>query len=99
MADAENQFLENMPGEIKEVLHWYADGQSRVPASKTVAEFAGRFLGGMYEDGAVIPMDLPASAPEVLALTLPATPDQSSECRSVAQPRFRTSARSSLPNQ
>lgn len=68
--DSENQFLENMPGEIKEVLHWYADGQSRIPASKTVAEFAGRFLGGMYEDGAVIPTDLPASAPEVLALTL-----------------------------
>lgn len=68
--DAENQFLENMPGEIKEVLHWYADGQSRIPASKTVAEFAGRFLGGMYEDGAVIPTDLPASAPEVLALTI-----------------------------
>ena len=68
--DAENQFLENMPGEIKEVLHWYADGQSRIPASKSVAEFAGRFLGGIYEDGAVIPTDLSASAPEVLALTL-----------------------------
>jgi len=68
--DTENQFLEGMPGEIKEVLHWYADGQSRIPASKAVAEFAGRFLGGMYEDGAVIPTDLSASAPEVLALTL-----------------------------
>lgn len=68
--DAENQFLESMPGEIKDVLHWYADGQSRIPASKSVAEFAGRFLGGIYEDGAVIPTDLSASAPEVLALTL-----------------------------
>ena len=68
--DAENQFLENMPGEIKEVLRWYADGQSRVPASKKTAEFAGRFLGGMYEDGAVLPTNLSASAPEVLALTL-----------------------------
>jgi tetratricopeptide (TPR) repeat protein len=68
--DAENEFLENMPGEIQEVLHWYADGQSRIPASKSVAEFAGRFLGGIYEDGAVVPTDLPASAPEVLALTL-----------------------------
>jgi tetratricopeptide (TPR) repeat protein len=68
--DAENQFLENMPGEIQNVLHWYADGQSRIPASKSVAEFAGRFLGGIYEDGAVIPTDLSASAPEVLALTL-----------------------------
>ena len=68
--DAENQFLEGMPGEIKEVLHWYADGQSRIQASKSVAEFAGRFLGGIYEDGAVIPTDLSASAPEILALTL-----------------------------
>jgi tetratricopeptide (TPR) repeat protein len=67
---AENQFLENMPGEIKEVLHWYADGQSRIPAGKSIAEFAGRFLGGIYEDGAVVPTDLSASAPEVLALTL-----------------------------
>ena len=68
--DAENQFLENMPGEIKDVLRWYAHGQSRIPASKSVADFAGRFLGGMYEDGAVIPTDLSASAPEILALTL-----------------------------
>ena len=70
VTETENQFLENMPGEIKEVLHWYADGQSRIPASKSVAEFAGRFLGGIYEDGAVVPTDLSASAPEVLALTI-----------------------------
>ncbi len=68
--DAENQFLENMPGEIKEVLHWYADGPSRVPASESMTGFAGQFLGGMCEDGAVVPTNLSASAPEVLALTL-----------------------------
>ena len=68
--DAENQFLEDMPGEVQEVLHWYAGGQSRIPATKSVAEFAGRFLGGIYEDGAIVPTDLSASAPEVLALTL-----------------------------
>lgn len=68
--DAESQFLENMPSEIKEVLHWYAGGKPRVPASKSVADFAGRFLGGIYEDGAVVPTDLSASAPEVLALAL-----------------------------
>jgi tetratricopeptide (TPR) repeat protein len=70
VTETENRFLENMPGEIKEVLRWYADGKSRVRASVRMADFAGRFLGGMYEDGAVIPTDLPASAPEVLALTL-----------------------------
>ena len=97
--DAENQFLENMPGEIKEVLRWYADGQSRGRASESMAEFAGRFLGGMYEDGAVLPTNLSASAPEVLRSDPPATSDQSSECWSVAQSRFRTSARSPLPSQ
>jgi tetratricopeptide (TPR) repeat protein len=68
--DAANQFLENMPGEIKEVLHWYADGHSKIRASDSMADFAGRFLGAMYEDGAVLPTNLSASAPEVLALTL-----------------------------
>ncbi len=68
--DAENQFLEHMPGEIKEVLQWHADGQSRVSPSQSMAEFAGRFLGGMYEDGAALPTNLSAPAPEVLALVL-----------------------------
>jgi tetratricopeptide (TPR) repeat protein len=68
--DAENQFLENMPGEIKEVLRWHADAQSRGQASQSIADFAGRFLGGMYEDGAVLPTNHSASAPEVLALVL-----------------------------
>jgi tetratricopeptide (TPR) repeat protein len=35
-----------------------------------MAEFAGRFLGGMYEDGAVLPTNVAASAPEVLAFAL-----------------------------
>ncbi len=68
--DAENQFLQHMPGEIKEVLRWYGDGHSKVRASESMTEFAGQFLGGMYEDGAVVPMNLSASDPEVLALTL-----------------------------
>jgi tetratricopeptide (TPR) repeat protein len=69
-AAAENKFLEDMPGEIKEVLQWYADARSRVPAGQSMADFAGRFLGGMYEDGAVLPANLSASAAEVLALTV-----------------------------
>jgi hypothetical protein len=47
-----------------------ADVQSKVSASQGMAEFAGRFLGGMYEDGAVLPTNLATSAPEVLALAL-----------------------------
>jgi tetratricopeptide (TPR) repeat protein len=70
VTDAENEFLENMPGEIKEVLCWHADAQSRGRASQSITDFAGRFLGGMYEDGAVLPTNLSASAPEVLALLL-----------------------------
>jgi tetratricopeptide (TPR) repeat protein len=69
-ADAENKFLEDMPGEIKEVLEWYADARSSVPAGHNMADFAGRFLGAMYEDGAVLPTNLSASAPELLALVL-----------------------------
>jgi tetratricopeptide (TPR) repeat protein len=69
-ADAQDRFLENMPGEIMEVLQWNADAQSKVSASQGMAEFAGRFLGGMYEDGAVLPTKLSDSAPEVLALAL-----------------------------
>jgi tetratricopeptide (TPR) repeat protein len=67
--DGENRFLEHMPGEIKEVLQWHADAQ-RVSPRQSLANFAGRFLGGMYEDGAVLPRDLSVSAPEVLALAL-----------------------------
>lgn len=70
VTDAENQFLENLPGEIEDVLHWYAHGRSNARASESMAGFAGRFLGGMYEDGAVVPTNLSASAPEVLALTI-----------------------------
>ena len=69
-ADAQNRFLENMPDEIVEVLQWYADARSKVSASQAMAEFAGRFLGGMNEDGAVLPTNLAASAPEVLGLAL-----------------------------
>jgi tetratricopeptide (TPR) repeat protein len=69
-ADAQNRFLENMPGEIIEVLQWHANTRSKVSTSQSMAEFAGRFLGGMYEDGAVLPTNVEASGPEVLALAL-----------------------------
>src|ERR1700691_2663925 len=69
-ADAQNRFLENMPGEIIEVLQWHTAAGSKVSASQRMAEFAGRLLGGMYEDGAVLPAKLSDSAPEVLALAL-----------------------------
>jgi tetratricopeptide (TPR) repeat protein len=68
-AERENQFLEHMPGEIKELLQWYADAKS-VPAGQSVTDCVERFLGAMYEDGAVLRTNLSASAPDVLALVL-----------------------------
>jgi len=68
--DAESRFLKNVPAEISEVLDWYRDGQSKAAASQRMADFAGKFLGAMYEDGAVIPETLSAPAPEILALIL-----------------------------
>jgi hypothetical protein len=38
-------------------------GQSRAPANPVLSEFAGKFLGSIYEDGAVVPETLSASAP------------------------------------
>ncbi len=70
VTDAESRFLENVPTEISEVLDWYRDGQSRAPASQVLLHFAGKFLGALYEDGAVVPETLSASAPEILALLL-----------------------------
>ena len=52
------------------MLQWHAEAQSKVSASQGMAEFAGRFLGGMYEDGAVLPPKRSDSAPEILALAL-----------------------------
>ena len=70
VTDAESRFLENVPTEIGELLDWYHDEQSRAPASQVLLDFAGKFLGAMYEDGAVIPETLSAPAPEILALIL-----------------------------
>jgi len=70
VADAENRFLENVPAEISEVLDWYRETKSRAPANPVLLEFAGKFLGAIYEDGAVVPKTLSTSAPEILALLM-----------------------------
>ena len=68
--DAESRFLKNVPTEISEVLDWHRDRQSRTDASHAMSDFAGKFLGAMHQDGAVVPETLSASAPEILALLL-----------------------------
>jgi tetratricopeptide (TPR) repeat protein len=70
VTDAESRFLESVPTEISEVLDWYRDRQPRTAASQVMSDFAGKFLGAMYQDGAVVPETLSASAPEILALLL-----------------------------
>ncbi len=70
VTDSENRFLENIPTEISQVLDWYRNGKSRAPANPVLFEFAGKFLGAIYEDGAVVAETLSASAPEILALVM-----------------------------
>jgi len=49
VTDAENQFLENMPDEIKEVLRWHAGAQSRGRASQSIADFAALFFPQTFQ--------------------------------------------------
>jgi tetratricopeptide (TPR) repeat protein len=67
LTDAESRFLEDVPTEISDVLDWYRDRQSRTAASQVMSDFAGKFLGAIYQDGAVVPETLSASGPEILA--------------------------------
>jgi hypothetical protein len=97
-AEGENQFLKHMPGEIKELLQWYADATSSVPGGQSVTEFAERFLGAIYEDGAA-----PSHKPFGLCSrgTRPgptATSGQSSKHRYLAEAGFRTTPHSTLPD-
>jgi hypothetical protein len=58
--------MDAVPTEISQVLDWYQDGKSRVPANPVLLEFAGKFLGAIHEDEAVVPETLSASAPKYL---------------------------------
>ena len=69
VTDAENQFLENMPGEIKEVLRWYADGHQG-PGQPKHGRFCREILGRNVRGRRCCSHKPSASAPEVLALTL-----------------------------
>jgi len=57
-------FLATFRPEISEVLDWSRDGPVESPCCPVLLEFAGKFLGAIYEDGAVAPVTLSASAPE-----------------------------------
>jgi hypothetical protein len=45
---------------MRDVLDWYGDKD----AKEDISDFAGKFLGALYEDGAVVLDTLQVSAPE-----------------------------------
>ena len=64
MTDAESRFLDHVRTGISEVLDRYRDGPVESPCCPVLLEFAGKFLAAIYEDGAVAPVTLFATAPE-----------------------------------
>lgn len=68
--DMESRFLEDLPTEIKDVLDWFNVGRARGVPPQNLTEFAGKFLGAMHDDGAVLPEITADSAPLTLALVL-----------------------------
>jgi tetratricopeptide (TPR) repeat protein len=62
----DGRFLEDAPPEIRQVLDWYgAEHPQRCP-DQGMIEFAGKFLGAMLDDGAVIPSTSGTSAPQMM---------------------------------
>jgi hypothetical protein len=55
VTDAESRLLDQVPIEISEVLDCYRMGNREPPASPVLLEFAGKFLGAIYEDGLSFP--------------------------------------------
>ena len=68
--DTDGRFLEDVPAEIRGVLDWYGAGGPQRAPGQDMMEFAGKFLGALRDDGAVVPETPATSAPQVLALVL-----------------------------
>jgi tetratricopeptide (TPR) repeat protein len=66
----ESRFLGDVPTEISDVLDWFNVGQARGVPPSHVTEFAGKFLGALHDDGAVLPDITEDSALQTLALVL-----------------------------
>jgi tetratricopeptide (TPR) repeat protein len=65
---SEWEFLQDAPSEIQGILAWFHDGAERRGISKEMAEYAGGFLAGIYEDGALFPIS--KNAAWLLAMVL-----------------------------
>lgn len=68
-SNGKSKFLADAPAEIAEVLKWHDARTERGDPTPDLTDFAGKFLGAMIEDHALIPA-LSVCAPEMLALTL-----------------------------
>jgi hypothetical protein len=51
----ESRFLEDAPTEIRDVLDWFNVEEARGVPPSHPTEFAGKFLGALRDDGAVLP--------------------------------------------
>jgi len=68
--DMPSRFLGEAPPEIRDVLDWFNAGKSRGVPPQHLTEFAGKFLGAMHDDGAVLPKITADSALQTLGLVL-----------------------------
>jgi hypothetical protein len=55
VTDTARRFLEDAPPQIRDVLDWYGDGDAKEAPARDISDFAGKFLGALYEDGAKVP--------------------------------------------
>jgi hypothetical protein len=46
------------------VLDWYGDGDAKEAPAQDISDFAGKFLGALYEAWAVVPDALQVYAPD-----------------------------------
>jgi hypothetical protein len=69
VTDTARRFLEDAPPEIRDVLDCYGDGDAKEAPARDISDFAGKFLGALYEDGAVVRDTLQVSAPETVNTT------------------------------
>jgi hypothetical protein len=63
VTDTERRFLENAPPEIRDVLDWDGEGHEREAPAQDISVFAGKFVGALYGDGAVVRDTFQVSAP------------------------------------
>ena len=64
MTDTARRFLEDAPPEIRDILDWYGDGDAKEALAQDISDFAGKFLGALHEDAAVVADTLQVSAPK-----------------------------------